>query len=439
MEQVPGTGPQVPPHPQTLHPATEGAREQVEKTEPAGKAADEAATDRSAATMDEAATDTAATNNKKPSAAVDTAADTEADKAVTEKAAADKAAADKAKAAAETAQAAEKVAADTAADTEAAADKAATDAIAEKAAAHKAVAHKAGSRASRGRQLSEAPDTVTDPTGTSGNTTLGKHQIPSSVAVAYGLPTLINPSSAQGGQLFAGAFLIQTGVLLQGNFVQYRPQRESPPQKAVFFAACFFPRNQAGSRSHQTLTAFMCATTGEAFKTQPALTKLTRLNEPPVQLKSRLWGRYVKSQKEHIKTLAAEGMAATKAWDESKKREEARRQQKATARMAKLEQLRRDNELADEKAARAQDAQEHERVQAELSSLKRQLSEKTDELSRLKRARTRPAQDPQPEASFETPRVALSSASFPLIPFLIPQLCLSKCWPRREMGRGATA
>ena len=76
-------------------------------------------------------------------------------------------------------------------------------------------------------------------------------------------------------------------------------------------------------------------------------------------------------------TLDLDDLAAIVRWEDEQKREEAKRQQRQTAKDAQLEKMRHDHELAEEKAERAREKAEHELVQAKL---KRQLSEKTYEL-----------------------------------------------------------
>ena len=139
--------------------------------------------------------------------------------------------------------------------------------------------------------------------------------------MTYGLPTFLT-SSEHGGQMYAGMFPIKTGVLLQGHLVEYRPQQGSFPRKGVFYCAGWLTRGQAGSQSHVSLKALMCTTEGAAFDSHPALTKLGKLDDSPVQFTSGLWRNCVAAQKKHIATLAVHDLAATVKWENDQKREE---------------------------------------------------------------------------------------------------------------------
>jgi hypothetical protein len=97
--------------------------------------------------------------------------------------------------------------------------------------------------------------------------------------------------------MYAGVYHIKTGALLQGDLVEYRAQKASSPQKGVFYCAGLFPRDQSGSKSHVSLKAMLCTADGAAFKHHPPVTKLTKLDDPPVQFTSSLRRSCVDSQK----------------------------------------------------------------------------------------------------------------------------------------------
>jgi hypothetical protein len=237
---------------------------------------------------------------------------------------------------------------------------------------------------SRRRRLSEAPKAVPDPTGVNVVIAQNTEAPVSTVSVTYGLPTLPFSNESTSSEfdvgLYAAVYHTSSGLLSQGDYVEFRPQVQSPPQTCVFYAAMHNPLDHHGSSAHAQLKALLCDATGIALKTHPALPRLTRLAQDRVAVNSSLWATCVHQQKKHLEVLRTQHLEAVSKWANAQKLKQAVMERQAATQDAKVAKQKADAESARQLA-------EHKQTLAELAQLKRQHETDAEELRVLKRAR----------------------------------------------------